>query len=228
MGYYGKYEERLAAVRLRKKGWSYNKICRKLKISKSSVSLWCRDVAITPEQVFCLLKNQIRGRDRGRIISAKQQQQKRVEKIKKLVDLGKVKVGKLNKRERFVAGIALYAGDGLKGDNGFGFSNSSPVLAKFMISWVREFVNIEEVRIRPSLWLHEELDEIRAKNYWSKVIKIPMNQFTKTYLAKNKPDSHKVRKNIHQYGVLGIKISDADLQREMIGFMVGVFGEDIV
>ena len=228
MGYYGKYEEKLEAIRLRKKGCSYNEIRRKLHVSKSSVSLWCRDVALTPEQMFRLLKNKLRGGDKGRIISAKQQQQKRIEKTKKLFILGKAKIGKLSQRDRFIAGVALYAGDGSKGDNGFGFSNSSPVLIKFMADWVREFYKIPESRIKGSLWLHENLNEPKAKKFWSKVMKIPLSQFTKTYIAKNKPDSRKVRKNIHQYGVLGIKICDSDLQREIVGLMAGVLGEDIV
>ena len=228
MGYYGKYEEKLEAIRLRKKGWSYNRIRQKLDVSKSSISLWCRDVALTPEQVFRLLKNKLRGSDKGRIISAKKQQQKRIEKTKKLFNLGKTKIGKLSKRDRFIAGVALYAGDGSKGDNGFGFSNSSPNLIKFMIDWVREFYKIPESRIKGSLWIHEGLNETRARKFWAKVMRVPLNQFTKTYLAKNKPESRKIRKNIHQYGVLGIKICDSDLQREIVGLMAGVLGDDIV
>src|SRR3989344_5818161 len=228
MGYYGKYEEKLAAIKLRENGHSYKEIIQKLHVSKSSVSLWCRDVALTPEQMFKLLKNKLRGGDRGRIVSAKQQQQKRIEKTKKLFDLGKVKISNMSKRDRFIAGVALYAGDGSKGDNGFGFSNSSPALIKFMIDWVREFYNISETRIKGSLWLHENLSETKAKQFWSKVMEIPVNQFTKSYIAKNKPDSRKIRKNIHQYGVLGIKICDSDLQREMIGLMAGVLGVDNV
>lgn len=228
MGYYGKYEEKLAAIKLRKKGWSYRDIQKKLHVSKSSVSLWCRDVALTPEQMFRLLKNKLRGGDKGRIISAKKQQQKRIEKTKKLFYFGKTKIGKLNQRDRFIAGVALYAGDGSKGDNGFGFSNSSPNLIRFMVDWVREFYKIPESRIKGSIWLHENLNETKAKFFWSKVMRIPMSQFTKTYIAKNKPDSRKIRKNIHQYGVLGIKICDSDLQREIMGLMAGVLEEDIV
>jgi hypothetical protein len=228
MGCYGKYEEKLDAIRLRKKGWSYNDIRQKLHISKSSVSLWCRDVALTSEQTFRLLQNQIKGSDRGRIISAKQQQKKRIEKTKKLFNLGKTRISKLSKRDRFIAGVALYAGDGAKGDKGFAFSNSSQNLVRFMVDWVREFYKIPESRIKGSLWLHEGLDELKAKKFWSKTIRIPLNQFTKTYIAQNKPDSRKIRKNIHQYGVLGIKISDSDLQREIVGLMAGVLGDDIV
>lgn len=228
MGYYGKYEEKLEAIKLRKQGWSYPKIQRKLLVSRSSVSLWCRDVALTPEQVFKLLENKLKGGDKGRIISAKKQQQKRIERTKKLFNLGKNKIGKLNKRERFIAGVALYAGDGVKGDKEFSFSNSNPVLIKFMVDWVREFFNFSKTRIKGSVWLHENLNENKAKKYWSKVASIPFNQFTKTYIAKNKPNSRKIRKNLHQFGVFGIKISDCDLQREILGLMAGVLGEGIV
>jgi hypothetical protein len=226
MGYAGKIEEKAEAIRLRKKGFSYNEIRKKIPVSKSSLSLWCRDVAITKNQALRLLKKQSRGADKGRMISAKKQQRVRIEKINELRDLGKKEVGGLTKRERFIAGISLYAGDGLKGDKNVGFSNSNSVIIKFMNRWFREFCKTD--KLRGSIWIHEGLDKDKAKKYWSRITGIPIEQFTKTYVVKNKKDSKKIRKNVNENGVLAIRIFNADLQRKIKGWMSGVLGDDIV
>ncbi len=46
MGYRGKVNEQTRARELRADGWTYNEIASELHVSKSSVSLWCRDVEV--------------------------------------------------------------------------------------------------------------------------------------------------------------------------------------
>lgn len=46
MGYGGKVAAQQRARELRAQGWTYNEIVAELGVSKSSVSLWCRDVAV--------------------------------------------------------------------------------------------------------------------------------------------------------------------------------------
>ena len=48
MGYRGKLAEKERARELRAEGWVMNDIARELGVSKSSVSLWVRDVEFTP------------------------------------------------------------------------------------------------------------------------------------------------------------------------------------
>ncbi|MFH1990725.1 MAG: hypothetical protein ABIJ19_02610, partial [Patescibacteria group bacterium] len=43
-------KEKLEARRLRCLGYSFNEIHKKLGVAKSSVSLWVRDIRLTPEQ----------------------------------------------------------------------------------------------------------------------------------------------------------------------------------
>ena len=52
-----KDEEKAQARALRKDGWSYRRIAKELKVSMSSVSLWCSDVEITQEQAEELVMN---------------------------------------------------------------------------------------------------------------------------------------------------------------------------
>jgi len=45
-----KLKEKSIAISLRKKGKSYGEILKKIKVSKSSLNLWLRDLELTPKQ----------------------------------------------------------------------------------------------------------------------------------------------------------------------------------
>lgn len=75
--------------------------------------------------------------------------------------------------------------------------------------------NLPMSKFRGAIWIHEGLDEKAAKKFWSNLIGIPKNQFHKTYIAKNKINSRKIRKNIHQFGIFAIRFSNSDKQRRM-------------
>ena len=141
---------------------------------------------------------------------------------------GKKQVGSLTKRDRFLVGIALYSAEGTKTDKSCSFSNSDPALVKFMSSWFREFCKISETRLRGSIWIHDNLDLNKATNFWSDLTKIPINQFHKPYIAKNKINSLKIRKNIHQFGVFSLRFSDAKTHRRLMGWIAGILGKKAV
>ena len=46
-----KFQQKSEAIQLRKTGESIKVIAKKLKVSVGSVSLWCRDVQLTPAQL---------------------------------------------------------------------------------------------------------------------------------------------------------------------------------
>lgn len=222
MGYFGYLEKKLRAQELRKKGLSYLEIQKIVDIPKSTLSGWCRDVAITEEQALRLFKNKLKGAARGRIIGAKRQQAKRLNEIKDMLTAGKSEVGRLSERDKFIAGICLYAAEGTKRDKVCNFANSDSLLIKFMADWFRRFCHVREEKLRGSLWIHDNLNWKKAISYWSKLVAIPRSQFYKPYIAKNKTDSQKIRKNIHQYGVFSINFSDAKIHRKIMGWIAGV------
>ncbi|HUV42855.1 MAG TPA: hypothetical protein VMY36_03040 [Patescibacteria group bacterium] len=228
MGYAGKLEEKRQALELRQKGISYGEIQKKVPVSKDTLSRWCRDVILVPSQMERLKKRRLRGAEKGRIIGAKKQQRDRIKRTKRLIKEGKREVGKLAKRDRFTAGIALYLGDGYKSDKSIGFSNSNPQIISFMMRWFREFCQVPEEKFRGQIWIHEGLDELKARRYWSKITSIPIGQFQKSYIAKNKKESRKVRKKLHDYGVFAIRISSAERQRKILGWIAGILGKELV
>lgn len=51
---------------LRRRGYSYAEISEKIGVSKSSVSIWCRDVVLTPNHKARLQKTALEGAEKGR------------------------------------------------------------------------------------------------------------------------------------------------------------------
>lgn len=222
MGYYGKIEDKLKAQHLRSLGLSYNEILKQVRVSKDTISRWCRDIILTPEQLVRLRNNKSLGQDKGRIIGAKVQQERKNQQINDLFKIGYKRVGKLTKRERFIAGIALYIGDGYKNQNVFGFSNSDPKAISFIVSWLKEFFKFDTNKIKGQIWIHDNLNIEIARNFWVKTTKIPEQNLYKTYIAKNKPGSKKVRKNIHKHGIFTVILPSVKIQREILGLMARV------
>ncbi len=224
MGYVGKLEDKIKAQALRKKGLSYGKIMQQIHVSKDTISRWCRDIELTQDQKIKLLENKMFGQRKGSIVAADNKRKARVLRTKRIFKEARLQLGRMGKRDRFITGIALYAGEGYKNDGDGGFVNTDPILIKFMTRWFQEFCGVAMSRLRGSIWIHENLNEIAAKKFWSELTNIPIEQFTKTYIAKDKKDSRKIRKNIHQYGVFAVKFSDSDKQRRIIGWISALVG----
>lgn len=227
MGYQGKLELKVRAQQLRQHGYSYSEILETTPVSKNTISRWCRDIVLSPQQEARLIESKNFGQHKGSIVAAENKRKKRLESVKKYQDQGLSEVGTLSKRDRFLIGIALYAGEGDKSGGKIGFTNADPKMIKFMVTWLREFLNIPQEKLRGAIWLHEGLDEAEAKNFWSNLTEIPVAQFHKTYVSKVKGNSPKIRKNIHPYGVFSVRVSDTFKQRQIMGWIFGLLVDTI-
>ncbi len=219
MGYYGRLELKLLAQKMRRQGRSYLKIMHTLHIPKSTVSDWCKDIQLTKKQLQELYESKKSGALKGSIIAAEKKKKVRIAQTQALFLEGKKNVGLLNKRDRFIAGIAFYASEGTKTDKGCALANSDPRIIQFMINWFKEFCHTPLGKFRGALWLHEDLSEIAAKEFWSKITGIPISQFYKSYRVRSKDESKKIRKNIHTYGVFTFYVSDVKIARQMTGWI---------
>lgn len=215
----GKLEEKIKAQDLRRNGLSYGEILQQIQVSKDTISRWCRNIELTEDQRRRLIDNKVFGQKKGSIVAADNKRKARLVRTVLIFKDAKKELGKLSKRDRFIAGIALYAGEGYKTDGKGGFANSDPILIKFMTQWFQEFCLLPISKFRGAIWLHEGLDENQARNYWSELTGIPKHQFHKTYIARNKTKSRKIRKNIHEYGIFAIRFSSSDIQRHIMGWI---------
>ena len=79
---------RLKARGMRKAGKSVRDIARQLNVSKSSISLWVRDIILTVEQLEKLQNRLIKGRELGRLKGSLSQKRRRMDVEKEEVILG--------------------------------------------------------------------------------------------------------------------------------------------
>ena len=222
MGYYGNLENKQKIQKLRQQGFSYREIERVTKISKSTISKYCRNIELTKTQINHLLQNQSTGLIKASILGAKANNTKRKNQEKELLIRGISEVGNLSHRDKFIAGISLYQGEGSKTGNAVEFTNSDPLTVKFMTNWICNFCDVGKNKLKFNLWLHDNLDESKAINFWVNLLQINVSQFGKTYLAKNKTDSPKIRKNIHQFGIVKIRLYNSAKLRLILGWIKGV------
>lgn len=103
MGYRGKVKEREEARRLRAQNLTIIQIAEKRGVSKSSVSVWVRDVPFTPSKR--------RWGPQRRPNPASDRKQRQIEECNQL---GEEMVGSLEASAFFAAGIALLRGRGLE------------------------------------------------------------------------------------------------------------------
>jgi hypothetical protein len=213
MGYRGKLAEREQARRLRATGLPLADIAARLGVSKSSVSLWVREVAFDPAPRV--------GTGRRRPPNALQRRKQA--EIDRLLAEGRERVGRLSEREFLVAGVALYAGEGARRDGSVQFANSDPRLVAFFCSWLRKFFRIDESRLRVRIYLHQGLDLEAATSFWSQLTGIPESQFGKPYRAVLDPSRRHAK---HVHGCVRVGYSCSATHRSIMG-LIGALLSDV-
>ncbi|MEU3523858.1 hypothetical protein AB0E62_08340 [Streptomyces sp. NPDC038707] len=211
------------ARELRLQGWTYDRIQLELGCSKSSISLWVRDLP-KPERR--------RTREEAAAIARRGWEEKlriRDEERRRTKEKAKRSVGELSGRELFLVGVGLYWAEGSK-DKPYArrenviFVNSDPGMIKVYLAWL-DLLQVERERLRFNVMIHENADVEGAERYWADLIGADISAFNKTTLKKHNPKT--VRKNTGDAyrGCLVIKVlKGAELYRRIEGWWCGIVG----
>lgn len=186
------------ARELRARGLSYQIIIKKIGVSKSTISLWCRDVKLTTKQ-----QKKLYDRHESRMTGIKIIQSNFWHKRCDAFWSGtkKIKIIKLTKYEHFLSGLMIYWAEGTK-QKGAAITNSDPRLIKFMVNWFWIHFNISPQQLSAHLHLHTGQDENEIKKYWTKLTGIPLDNFQKSFIKK---EGTGYKKNKLYYGTIKIK-----------------------
>ena len=214
-----KSSEKLVARNLRKEGKSLGEIAKKLSVSKSIVSLWCRDIILTPQQLEVLLKQ--KGSAMGRWIGAETNRKKKRECIEKNKKEAFTMLKKISDRDLLIAGLCLFWGEGSKTGSRFIFINSDPIMLKIMKSFLIDILKIDKNQIRATIQINS-VHKSRIKeitSFWSKYLKIPLEHFGNPYYIYVTPK--KIYENFDVYkGVLRLRVlQGSNLQYKMLGLL---------
>lgn len=137
-----KTEERLLARELRATGRSIKEIEQQLSVSRSSVSLWVRDVELGPEQRARLIEKA----RLGPLVSGERKAATARETRR-----GYQEAGRRLAREcdaTYAAGCMLYWAEGSKARNTVQITNSDPELLAYFLRFLRAHFKVENSRVR--------------------------------------------------------------------------------
>jgi len=219
-----KFVEKKEAIELRRKGISIKKIASKLGVSSSSISLWVRDIELTEEQYKTLKQNAkdpLYGKRLSYINKIKRDTNRKIEKLKAE---GILKIGKLTKRELFLAGCALYWSEGFKKDSQVGFANSDPAMLRLFLRWLMECFGYktEDLIVRVTINSSHKYRIREIEKYWSEQTKLSPENFRKPFFQKF--TWKKTYQNPKEYfGLLRVKVRKSkDFLRKIHGFIEGL------
>jgi transposase len=209
------------ARQLRLQGWTYNQIQAELGCSKSSVSLWVRDLP-HPEPK-CTPEEQ-RARMNAGLARLRASQDREREETKRVAAAA---VGELSDRELFLLGVGLYWAEGSK-DKPYRrtevlqFINSDPNMIKLFLRWL-ELLEVSRDRLTLRVSIHETADVEAAEKYWADIAGVDVSVFSRATLKKHNPRTVRKNTNDAYRGCLVIYVAkSAELYRRVEGAWYGI------
>jgi hypothetical protein len=185
---------RAKARDLREQGLGYEEIVTELGVSKSSVSLWVRDMPRPPGLSY--EESRKRSADGVRRYWAIEGPIREAER-KAISATAATQIGQLNDREILIAGAIAYWCEGVKNKpyrrtDRVAFMNSDPRLIRFFLRFL-EAAGVEREGLVYRLQIHETADIEAAQRFWLDVTQAHPTQFRRPTLKRHNPKT--VRKN---------------------------------
>lgn len=215
-----KIKEKEQSVDLRKQGMSIGEIAKKLLVSKSTVSGWCKDIPLSNEAIERISKKGKAKSVAGLMRYSESVRQNRIAATKISTQKGADALGSLSNRDIYCIGLGLYWAEGYKqGSQEFGFTNSDPQMITFYMKWLEVVFGVqkESIILRVSInQLHvHRINEVET--FWASHLLVPQSQFTKPSFVHTV--SKKVYKNKATHmGTLRIKVRRGTvMRREVLG-----------
>ncbi|MFF6872128.1 helix-turn-helix domain-containing protein [Streptomyces sp. NPDC007910] len=212
---------RARARELRLEGWTYDRIQAELGCSKSSISLWVRDLP-KPEPRYT--EEERRARMNAGLARLRATQDEERQETKRLAHES---VGALSDRELFIAGVTLYWAEGTK-DKTYRrrevlqFINSDPNVITLYLRWL-DLLGVTPDRLRFRVGIHESADVAEAERFWAELAGVDASTFQRATLKRHNPKT--VRKNTAEAyrGCLVVYVTGgSELYRRMEGAWYGI------
>ncbi|WP_231158559.1 helix-turn-helix domain-containing protein [Streptomyces sp. CNZ748] len=212
---------RAKARELRLQGWTYDQIQIELGCSRSSVSLWVRDLPnpeprYTPEE-----QRQLMNEGLARRRAADEEARRRTRRV------AHRETSELTDRELFTAGVALYWAEGAKSKpydrrERAVFVNSDPGVIQTYLAWL-DLLGIDRERLGFRVLIHESADIDAAHAFWAEIVDIDPSACARPTLKKH--NAKTIRKNTGENyrGCLTVTVArSADLYNRIEGWWSGI------
>lgn len=211
-----KIKEKEEARKLRNEGYSLNEIHKQLGVSKSTVSLWVKDIRLSSEQRKKLDSNNFGGRGHG----GKMWSQLNLDQRIKYQQQGATSISNF---DLHLAGCMLYWAEGSKDRNSMSFTNMDPEMVILFLRFLKECYSIDEEKVDIYLNSHylSSKTETEIKEYWQSLLKLPDKCFKYFFVEKRIP---KKPKTDYGFGICQIRIHDTEIVQNIFGAIKAYVG----
>ncbi len=214
-------------IALRKKGKTYGEIEKALKVPKSTIAWWLKDVKI-PKTTQDKILEKSRKKWKKNITSynkiyAKLRSQEAKEKREKIENETSKEIKNLSKKDIQLIGCALYWAEGNKKNKwNLRFANSDPAIIKIIMRFFQEICALPKEKIKARIHLYPEINHLKALNYWKKITSLPGNNFQKSQIQISKASKGKRPRNTLPYGTLHLTAGNTKITCKVKGWIKGI------
>lgn len=206
------------ALQLRKEGYSLKEIAKRVRVVKSTVSLWVRNVdlddraktrLLTKISVGQLVGGESRRRKVQRIMKLHYREASRALHGLRLDDVS----------SKLLCAMIYWCEGGKNHYQGIRFTNSDPKLIRTFLFLLRKSFKADERKFRACIYLHAYHDAAAQLDFWSKITNIKKAQFIKPYQKAN--TGKRIREGYQ--GCVSIYYHSNDLARQLLIFAKAFF-----
>ncbi len=220
-------EARAKARELRAQGLAYSQISAALGVSRSSVSLWVRDLPKPARLTY----EECRRRQNAAVTAYWTTERLRREAARESARaLSRDLIGPVTDRDLLIAGVVAYWCEGAKSKpqrraERLSFINGDPGLVRLYL----RFLNLMEVapdRLVFRLMIHESADIQGAQEFWLRVTNADPARFRRPTLKRHNPMTVRHNTGSDYRGCLRIDVlGGANLYRQVEGYFEGIIAE---
>lgn len=210
----------------RRQGASLGDLALKYKISKSTVSLWCREMKLSKKAKQLISENWLEKTTSARKKGALKNKQKRADRIEREYTEAVKVIKNLGHRDLLIMGVGLYWAEGSKKETGSGFSfvNSDHFMIKVMYEWLLHIIKIrkDQLILNVSINISHKERESEILKFWSNLLDFSIEDFGNTNFIKT-PHLRVYKNHSNYFGMLRIKVKSSSWLRRRILGMIKVF-----
>jgi len=217
-----KVQSRLRAIQLRENGFSYNEILKEVKVPKSTLAYWVKDIPLDEQQIALLKSRSVEKQKRGRFSTSIALRARKVFREKAAYDDAEREFKAHCKDSFFMSGISLYWAHGGKRSGYFQFVSADPEMIVFMVTWVNRYLFESQssdgsTKRKPvinfRLFVHEPNKGSNIEDFWAQKLLINKNVFKITKIR-----GRGIHKNASYKGSCMLFISNIGVLRKVLAW----------
>ncbi len=211
-------KEKARAVQLRKQGKTYGEIAKQILVSKSTLSLWLRDVEVSAEFLSRIRQKKLDAVKKGWEARRKE----RIDRTKQITDAAREEVSKFYKQPLWLVGVTLYWAEGHKEKSWrpgalVTFTNMDENTIIIFRNWCRKYMDVSDGDFVYSLYVHatHEMRTLEIKQWWARKLSINPDSIA-VYYKKHTTKHVRHNDDDNYHGVCRVRVrKSVDMNRRI-------------